>query len=370
MNSNIETAPNFPLIKYAKREEPFFKEMRKRVNTYFRDNQLTRYATPWMIGKAVLQFSLWIGIYALIISNNFQGWSLFLLQIAFYSTIFLISVGIAHDGSHNAYSSNKYINRITNGVFDFIGINSYMWDFNHIQSHHNVPNIPLYDSAIDSFMLFRFHPKAPHYKFHKYQHIYIFGIYSLATIFKMFFLDFFSFSRKRIGFIKMKKHAWKNILWLAFTKFIVISYTLVLPLLLLDAPSWQIILGFLSGNFIAGIALGIIFQVTHISNHSTWPNPDKEGVIDNSFARHIMETTSDFCPNNKVVTWISGGLNNHVAHHLFPGISQIHLPALTNIVRETAKEYNLPYKEYPTVRSALASHFETLKRLGASYNIA
>ena len=111
--------------------------------------------------------------------------------------------------------------------------------------------------------------------------------------------------------------------------------------------------------------LGVIFQVTHVSNHSTWPEPDQNGVISNSFARHIMETTSDFCPYNKIVTWISGGLNNHVAHHLFPGISQIHLPALTKIVKETARKYNVPYKEYPTVWSALTSLFETLKKLGS-----
>jgi len=354
----------FPQIKYAIREEPFFRTMRQRVNSYFRDNNMTKYATPWMMGKAILQFTIWVGLYALIISNYFQGWSLFLLQIAFYCTIFLVSVGIAHDGSHNAYSSNANFNKVMNSVFDFIGINSYMWDFNHIKSHHNVPNVPLYDSAIDSFKLFRFHPKATYFKFHKYQHIYIFGIYSFATIFKIFFLDFFSFRRKRIGFIKMQKHSWKTIVWLIFTKFVVISYTLILPLTILDAPAWQILLGFLCGNFMAGIALGIIFQVTHVSNHSKWPEPDQNGVINNSFARHIMETTSDFCPYNKVITWISGGLNNHVAHHLFPGISQIHLPALTKIVRDTAKEYNVPYKEYPTVGSALASHFETLKKLG------
>lgn len=364
MSITIDEKSNFPLIKYAKREEPFFRTMRERVNAYFRNKNITRFATPKMFGKAFLQFILWIGLYALIISNNFQGFSLFLLQIAFYCTIFLVSVGIAHDGSHNAYSSNTNVNKVMNSVFDFIGINSYMWDFNHIQSHHNVPNIPLYDSAIDSFKLFRFHPKAKYFNFHKYQHLYIFGIYSFATIFKIFFLDFFSFRRKRIGFIKMQKHSLKNIVWLGFTKLVVISYTLILPLTILDAPAWQIILGFLCGNFIAGISLGVIFQVTHISNHSTWPEPNQNGVINNSFARHIMETTSDFCPYNKVITWISGGLNNHVAHHLFPGISQIHLPALTKIVKETAIEYDIPYKEYPTMWAALISHFETLKKLG------
>lgn len=355
---------HFPPIRYTIKEEAFSRAMREKVSAYFRNNNLSKFANMAMVGKAIFQFLLWLGLYALIISNQFQGWSLFFLQIAFYFTIFLVSVGIAHDGSHNAFSANPRVNKVMNTVFDFIGINSYMWDFNHIKSHHNVPNIPLYDSAIDSFKLFRFHPRAQYYRFHQYQHWYILGIYACATMFKIFFLDFFSFSRNRIGFIKMEEHSRREVLWLICTKIVVISYMLILPLLLLDAPAWQILLGFLCGNLVAGIALGVIFQVTHLSTYSSWPEPDEKGLIQNSFARHIMETTSDFCPYNRVVTWVAGGLNNHVAHHLFPGISQIHLPALTKIVEETAKEYQVPYKAYPTVASALSSHFKTLKKLG------
>ncbi|MGH1435135.1 MAG: fatty acid desaturase family protein [Lewinella sp.] len=364
MSTSVYEAPELPLIRYSKKEEPFARIMRERVNAYFRDQHLSKFANPPMVGKAFFQFFLWTGLYALIISNQFQGWSLFFLQLAFYFTVFLVSVGIAHDGSHNAFSANPKVNGAMNRVFDFIGINSYMWDFNHIKSHHNVPNIPLYDSAIDSFKLFRFHPRAAYFKFHRYQQYYILAIYAFATLFKIFFLDFFSFSRNRIGFIKMEEHSRKEILWLVTTKLVVITYMLVLPLTILDAPAWQIIAGFLCGNFIAGIALGVIFQVTHLCDYTRWPEPDNNGIINNSFARHIMETTSDFCPYNRVVTWIAGGLNNHVAHHLFPDISQIHLPALTKIVKATAVEFDVPYKAYPTVGAALRSHFYTLKKLG------
>ncbi len=364
MCTSVYEAPELPLIRYSQKEEPFAKAMRERVNAYFRDQNLSKFANPWMVGKALFQFFLWVGLYALIISNQFQGWSLFFLQLAFYFTVFLVSVGIAHDGSHNAFSANPKINNAMNCVFDFIGINSYMWDFNHIKSHHNVPNIPLYDSAIDSFKLFRFHPRAAYFRFHQYQHYYIPVIYAFATLFKILFLDFFSFSRKRIGFIKMEEHSRREILWLVATKLVVITYMLVLPLAILDAPAWQIIAGFLCGNFIAGTALGVIFQVTHLSDYTRWPEPDNNGIIDNSFARHILETTSDFCPYNRMVTWVAGGLNNHVAHHLFPDISQIHLPALTKIVKATAAEYGVPYKAYPTVGAALKSHFYTLKMLG------
>ena len=65
------------------------------------------------------------------------------LQVAWHMVMFLMSVGIAHDGTHHAYSTNERINKLFAGVFDFIGINSDMWEYNHILSHHNAPNVQI-----------------------------------------------------------------------------------------------------------------------------------------------------------------------------------------------------------------------------------
>ena len=354
----------FPPIRYSQSDDPFFDTLRLRVDDYFENNGLSRFATPAMVGKTLFLTFLAILLYASILSNFFTGWALILLMVGFNFTLFLMSVGIAHDGSHQAYSPKRSVNVAMTRVFDLIGINSYLWDFNHIKSHHRAPNIPLFDSAIHSIPLFRWHPLAQQSRIHHYQHYYMVVIYACSTLFKLFFHDFYSFSRNRIGYISIKKHRPQELVWLLLSKAIVITYTLILPLALLDAPVWQILLGFLLGHFVAGLALGIIFMVTHICDHSIWPEPDENGNINATFARHIMATTSDFCPRNRVITWISGGLNIHVAHHLFPGICQIHLPRIAQIVEETAIEFNVPYKVYPSLWSALKSHFFTLKKLG------
>ena len=113
-----------------------------------------------------------------------------------------------------------------------------------------------------------------------------------------------------------------------------------------------------------GITLGICFQVTHLSDNTVYAEPDENGIIYNSFPRHVIAATADFAPESKVMTWISGGLNLHVAHHLFPKISQVHLPAITKILQQTCQEFGVPYKVYPTVFSALKSHLRLLKKLG------
>jgi linoleoyl-CoA desaturase len=352
-------------IRYRKEKTEFYRELSGRVQDYFRKNKISKYADAGMHRKTALLFSCWISAYALLLSNRFDGGVLILLQVVFHYSMFLMTIGIAHDGSHHAYSRNETVNRWMNYVFDLVGINTYLWELNHVKSHHRAPNIPLYDSAIDSFLLFRFHPRAPRLWFHRFQHGYIFFIYSCATLFKLFFLDFFSFRRRRIGMENIERHPRKERCFFLLTRAVVIAYTVVIPFWLIEAPWPQLLTGFLLGHFLSGISLGIIFQTTHLTDRTAWPEPDSTGYLDETFDRHILKTTADFAPRNFFVTWISGGLNHHVAHHLFPSICHTHLPVITEMVREAAEKYGYDYHAYRTVGDAIVSHLRALKKLGA-----
>ena len=45
-------------------------------------------------------------------------------------------------------------------------------------------------------------------------------------------------------------------------------------------------------------------------------------------------------------------------------MSHIHYPAISKIVMQKCKEFNLPYNKYDTMLEALASHFRVMKDLG------
>jgi len=77
-------------------------------------------------------------------------------------------------------------------------------------------------------------------------------------------------------------------------------------------------------HYTAGIILSIIFQLAHVVPTVDMPVPDKEGSLKNTWAIHQLFTTSNFAPNNRIVSWYTGGLNNQVEHHIFPNISHIH----------------------------------------------
>ena len=87
-------------------------------------------------------------------------------------------------------------------------------------------------------------------------------------------------------------------------------------------------------------------------------------VIENEWAIHQLKTTSNFSPDNKLVSWFAGGLNYQVEHHLFPRISHIHYPAISKIVKSKCKEFNVPYNCIPSFNLAVRSHFRFIKLLG------
>ena len=83
------------------------------------------------------------------------------------------------------------------------------------------------------------------------------------------------------------------------------------------------------------------------------------------FLVHQLRTTANFACNNRALSWLVGGLNFQVEHHLFPQVCSVHYPALRPIVREVAARYDVPYHEYPSVRAALAAHLGWLREQGA-----
>ena len=86
--------------------------------------------------------------------------------------------------------------------------------------------------------------------------------------------------------------------------------------------------------------------------------------IENEWAIHQVKTTANFAFSNRIVTWFVGGLNYQIEHHLFPRISHIHYPAISEIVKQTCEQFDLYYNYFPTTRAAIASHVRFMHTMG------
>jgi linoleoyl-CoA desaturase len=119
--------------------------------------------------------------------------------------------------------------------------------------------------------------------------------------------------------------------------------------------------------FVTGWIIAVVFQLAHVVEGRTFHLPETDGVmLKEEWAVHQVNTTANFATKSKIVSWLTGGLNFQVEHHLFPRISHIHYPYINGIVRDTCKEFGIDYQEYPNVISAIRAHVSHLRILGAA----
>ena len=351
-------------LRYPQAEDPFFVELISRVNAYFAPGTgRRRRAGPAMWTKTAVIATAFVGLGVVIYFGRLEGAPFVAMFVAWQFAQFLSTIGIAHDAAHYVYARSPRVNRAIVHIFDFLGIDSAHWIENHVGSHHGMPNVPLHDAAIESFSLVRLHPRTNAGWIHRFQHFYMFGVYSLVTIFQVYFLEPVSFAQRVVGFERLE--GWqRDLARIALKKLVVLGWSLLAPIALLPNPWWEVAIGWFVGHLVCGVFLGVTFMTTHLHEKTSFVEPNADGVLPLSFARHVLATTAEFSVENPIITWISGGLNLHVTHHLFPGVSQTHLPALSRIVRETARAHGVTYVHY-TLWGALASHIRMLKRLGS-----
>ncbi len=341
----------------------FAKELRMRVAQYFKEKGISKYGNTEMYLKTVIAVVSWIGVYAWIMSNTLSPLGLILaFTLLGYVNIF-IAFNIGHDACHNAYSSKMWVNKMMSYSMNFIGGNSYLFRQMH-NVHHMYVNIHGTDVTLETHGLFRFTPEEPYKPIHRFQHIYTPILYSFAAVHWAVIKDFKWFFREsHIGNNKNVKHPASEYAALFVSKLVYFSLHLILPLIFLKYAWWLVILGFLSTHILPGLTFALIFQVTHVYEGTHYPVPDEEGNIENNYAIHVLETTADFARQNRIATWLMGGINIHVIHHIMPGVCHVHYLALTKILIEVAKKHGIEYQENKTFSQALVKHIRMLKLL-------
>lgn len=343
----------------------FFVTVRKRVDAYFSEQGISPHANGAMWRKASFFLIGYVVLYGLILSNQFSLWGMLGLAIVLGMFAAFIGFNISHDGLHGAFSSNSRINRLTGNSFYLLGANPYIWKITHNIVHHTYTNIPGHDEDIEVAPgLVRLDPDDALHPWHRYQQWYTFPLYALASLSWVLRKDYVKFFKSRIGHHDNSSHPKQEYVNLFVSKAIYYFFFLVLPYLVLDLTWWQLATGFILMHIAEGLILGLVFQLAHAVEGTTFPVPDDRGDIHEAWAIHQMHTTANFSPNSPVAAFFCGGLNRQIEHHLFPKVCHIHYPAITGIVKSTAHEFGLPYLENESFGSALLSHFRLLRKLG------
>jgi linoleoyl-CoA desaturase len=150
-----------------------------------------------------------------------------------------------------------------------------------------------------------------------------------------------------------------------FTKTIYVVVYMVIPIVVTGWLPWLI--GFSIITFSCGLAISIVFQLAHVVEGTQFRSAEVQDLTNKQeWAIHQISSTANFATSNKWLYWLLGGLNFQVEHHLFPRISHIHYPQISQFVKDTCREYNVAYHEYSSMFKAIASHLVHLRKLGSA----
>jgi linoleoyl-CoA desaturase len=350
-------------ISFNNTGSPFFKSLKEKVNNYFIENKISRTGGPRLFMKGLFIALSAAVLYVILVFFTPITPVAIILCCLFGASLAAIGFNIMHEGGHGSFSKYKWLNDVSAYSLNMVGGTIHFWKQKHNIDHHTYTNIEGMDHDIDvKFM--RLHEEQPKHWYHKFQHVYwvlLYGISYMAWILYQDFEKYFSGRMGRAG--KARDMALKEhfIFWSTKTAYIFIY--LVLPVIMVG---WvETLVGFLIAGVVCGFSISIVFQLAHVVEETQFPEAD-EGTnkIEKEWAVHQINTTANFATRNRVISWLLGGLNFQVEHHLFPGISHIHYPQINKLVQETCREFNVVYLEHRTMGRAFISHLLHIKKLG------
>jgi linoleoyl-CoA desaturase len=350
----------------------FVSELRSKVATYFQVHNLSKYGNLNLKIKSVIMLLVYTIPYILMITGTIESLSgVFLCWIIIGIGKAGVGMGVMHDANHRVWSGNQSVNKWMGKTLYLLGGFPINWMHQHNTMHHGFTNIEGYDEDINPGPYLRISPHKPQMKIYRFQHIYAWFLYGLMTLMWVTAKDFRQLRRyKRAGVALSTSKTYNQLLViLILSKILYYSVFILIPIIILPFAWYWIIVFFLCMHFTAGFILTTIFQTAHVVTDSEYPLPDENGNMENNWAIHQLLTTSDFAPKSKIVTWLIGGLNFQIEHHLFPNISHVHYPKIAGIVKEVAMKYGLPYHVQPGFITALSEHARMLKKLGRSSTI-
>ena len=345
------------------RDNAFQKEARRRVDEYFRTSGRRQRDCPAMYMKTIVILSVFISLYALLVFVAGSWWQALPLAILLGLSVATIGFNIEHDGGHQAYSNHAWINRLMAMTLDLVGASSYVWRWKHSVVHHTYVNITDHDADIDVAPFGRLTPHQRRLRFHRWQHFYLWPLYGVNVIKWQIYDDFRDVILGRVGSTRMPRPKQWELIGFIGGKLLFLILALGVPLWFRSA--WVVLLFYAVTVILAGVVVSVVFQLAHCVEEAEFPLPLEDyHSIQNSWAVHQVATTVNFARRNRVQSWLLGGLNFQIEHHLFPRICHVNYPALSQLVEQTCRDFGVRYREHRSFCSGLSSHFRWLRRMG------
>jgi linoleoyl-CoA desaturase len=338
-------------------------EVRRRIDEYFRaTGRRQRDCWQMYLKTAIIIAALAIA-YLLLVFAAQAWWQSVPLAVLIGLAAAGIGFNIQHDGGHDAYSERRWINKLMAMTLDLIGGSSYLWHLKHDVIHHTYVNVTGHDSDLNLGIFGRVTPHQRRRAFHRWQHLYLWPLYSCLAIRWQLVDDFRRLIAGRIGNHRIRRPGGTDLVIFVGGKALFFGWAFGVPLLF--HPVSTVLVHYGIAALVLGATLAAVFQVAHCVEEAAFPAASAgTRHIERAWAVHQAETAVNFARPSRVISWLLGGLNFQIEHHLFPRISHVNYPAISKLVEQTCREFGVAYAEHRSLRHGVTAHFRWLRRMG------
>jgi fatty acid desaturase len=264
-----------------------------------------------------------------------------------------------HDAAHFALSTNPLINSaVANCYVDFSGTMD--WYIQHNVGHHGSTNEAGADPDLyHATDIYRSHESVRWRPIHRWVRIVGWLVWGIAIHTGMQFLSpvkmaLRGFYNRCVALPREHIHRRDWVQWVGAKLLFLVVYA-GMPLYHFGIPAGLAV--FLLSRGIYSVLFMLHTQVSHLQTSCMTGSSDW-------YTHQVMTTTNHGC-DSWWATFLSGGLNYQIEHHLFPSVNHCHYPALRTMVQETCRVHDVEYKEWGTYREALRGHLDYMHSLSS-----
>ena len=322
-------------------------------------------ATRRLQGKALLIAGLGITSYVGLLATHSL---LVAIPLAMVMIVAVIGTGtcVMHDANHGAFSESKVVNRVVGFSSDIMGASSWLWRQKHNGLHHANTNVVGIDTDIEQMPFARLAPGQEWKTWHRYQHIYMWGLYGFLTVQWALFSDFANIITRKIGSQPLRRRPkFVDLTVLLAGKILHLGWVAVVPMFF--HRWWVVVAFYMACSWMVGFALAVFFQVAHCVENTSFALPETARRGDD-FALHQLQTTANVNCTTPVVGpfvgWLMGGLHQQIEHHLAPGVPHTAYASMGQRVRQLCVDRDVSYLEHSSMWAALRSHMRWLRVMG------
>ena len=117
------------------------------------------------------------------------------------------------------------------------------------------------------------------------------------------------------------------------------------------------------------VANNLLYQANIVGDHDTFDVSVENHYEGNDWLKLQIQNSGNFKTDCPIYTFVFGGINYQIEHHLFPSMSNSYYSQIAPTVNEFCKEHDIQYVEHHSLLEVFQQYYNTLKYFNSKKNL-